>query len=239
MYRATRTVYSSELLRMAERGRAALGRGAVAAGVSALIAVADQVLVWPNLRSADPFLDEAGTWDQVRYAMTQVTGESKGLRKHFPLKNWEGDAATRFTGYIDRTFLQAADELSALAASMAALCEAVEKQINGYMGSQILVMFLTAPIIAFSPLIPFGGGLAYARLAAYMYIGASAFTYLIFKDAAKGPAALAKEVTRRANELLALCRTEKSRLDAGSNVLTSEFTAMEAGDWTAEFRPTG
>jgi hypothetical protein len=239
MYRASRSAFhTAELLRMAEHGRAAVGRGAVAAGVSALIAVADQMLVWPNLRSADPFFDEWGTWEEVRYAVTQVTGESEGLRKHFPLKNWEGDAATRFTGYVDRRFLAAADELSALAESMAALCEAVEKQINSYIGAQVLVMFLTAPILAFCPFIPYGAGLAYARVAAYMYIGASAFTYLIFKDAAKGPAAQAKEVTRRANELLARCRTEKSRLDAGSNLLKSEFTAIEAGDWTTEFRPT-
>jgi hypothetical protein len=239
LYKGARTsaLYTSELLGMAKRGRLAVGRGAAAAGVSALIAVADQLLVWPNLRSAEPFFDEWGTWEQVQYAVTQVTDEAEGLRKHFPLKNWEGDAATRFTGYIDRTFLQAADELSALAASMATLCEAVEKQVNSYIGSQVLVMFLTAPVLALCPFMAFGAGLAYAQVAASVYIASSAFTYLVFKDAAKGPAAQAKEVTKRATELLALCRSEKSRLDAGSNVLKSEFTAIEAGDWTAGFHP--
>jgi hypothetical protein len=227
----------SELLGLAQRGRIAVGRGAAAAGVSALIAVADQLVVWPNLRSAEPFYDEEGTWEQVRYAVTEVTGEAEGLRKHLPLKHWEGDAATRFTGYIDRKFLQAADELSALAASMAALCKAVEDQINSYIGSQVLVMFLTAPVLAFCPFIPFGAGMAYAQMAASVYVASSVFTYLVFKDAVKGPAAQAKEVTKRANELLALCRSEKSRLDAGSNVLKSEFTAIEAGDWTAGFHP--
>jgi hypothetical protein len=238
-YKGVRTSarYTSELLRTAQRGRLAVGRGAAAAGVAATIAVADQLLVWPNLRSAEPFFDEGGTWDQVRYAVTEVTGEAEGLRKHFPLKNWEGETATRFTGYINRTFLQAADELSALAASMAALCDAVEKQVNGYMGSQVLVMFLTAPVLAFCPLLAFGAGLAYAQAAASVYIASSAFTYLVLREAVKGPTAQAKEVTKRANELLALCRGEKSRLDAGSNVLKSEFTAIEAGDWTAGFHP--
>jgi hypothetical protein len=223
--------------KLADGGLAQLSKASAWAGASVVTDFAYHLYVWPNLKDAHPFSAVADRWHGVSDALSKaLEGDAtRGLKKHLPVKGWEGSAASAFNKYMSHEHLPVIQELKSLADSHDKLCTVIATTMDSYATHQWELAAGTAGALTAAAVFR---GTTFTYYLAGLYCAATASSAAVLSGHSDQISEQVKEVTKRANELISRCRSKSPKRD---DILLGHFNkkvlGANGGGWLPEFRP--